>query len=590
MQDADHDGKADGVLVTFSERIRHMSDTKKPFPLGVAAYTVKSVGAAKGKTVLVKLAEKATADYAARPKTSYTRTRSKPVTDRAGNQAKKQTFSGTLAHGRDRDGDGYPSPADCGPDNGAVHPGAADAPDVGFVDSNCDGIDGNEAAAVFVSPSGSDLNSGLTRSQPKATLNAALDTGAVVARSQLYVASGTYPSLAARSAFSLYGGYDPATWQRSTALGNTTVIAGSPQAVLADGDTGVAFQLMRLNGTAPVGAGQNAYGLRAINGSSITLEAVTVTSGAGTAGANGGSGGSGSPGTSGIPGGTGGGATGTGGPGAPSGVAGSGGNGGFGVVSGNGNPGTSGSAGPSSGGAGGSFGGGGVFANCFDGNATDGAPGSPGGPGASGGTGNAGTQSTAASGATWVGSSGTAGGTGRPGGGGGGGGAGGGVSGIFSVCAARDGGGGGGGGSGGTGGSGGGGGPYGGGSFGIYLFNSSANVVSGSIQPGAGGRGGDGGSGGSGASGGAGGAGGAEGCPRCGFGASGGIGGSGGTGGAGAGGAGGPSIGIFMRGTATSTVSPATAFTLGGGGAGGTFPGGGGQAATGLAANTLSAP
>ena len=31
-------------------------------------------------------------------------------------------------------------------------PGAADKPDLGFVDSNCDGIDGDKAAALFVAP------------------------------------------------------------------------------------------------------------------------------------------------------------------------------------------------------------------------------------------------------------------------------------------------------------------------------------------------------------------------------------------------------------------------------------------------------
>ena len=170
----------------------------------------------------------------------------------------------------DGDGDGSMAPADCAPDNPAVHPAAADQPDLAFADTNCDGIDGREAGAVFVSPTGSDANSGLTRSQPKATLSAATSTALSVARTQIYVASGTYSSLAAQTGISLYGGYDPVTWQRSSALGASTVISGSPQAVFADGDTGVLLQLLALNGSAGPGLGQSAYGLRAVNGSSVT--------------------------------------------------------------------------------------------------------------------------------------------------------------------------------------------------------------------------------------------------------------------------------------------------------------------------------
>ena len=162
---------------------------------------------------------------------------------------------------------------------------------------------------------------------------------------------------------------------------------------------------------------------------------------------------------------------------------------------------------------------------------------------------------------------------GRPGGGGGGGGAGGGVSSVFSVCAARDGGGGGGGGSGGGGGFAGSAGSFGGGSFGIYLYNSSANLISGSIVTGNGGPGGVGGSGGPGASGGVGGGGGPEGCARCGSGGNGGAGGAGGVGGSGGGGAGGPSIGVFNRGSGTMTVT-GTTINVGSGGAGGSTPGG----------------
>jgi hypothetical protein len=53
----------------------------------------------------------------------------------------------------DYDGDGF-SAGDCGPLDPAVHPGAADAPDLAFEDLDCDGIDGSAAGAFFVSTTG----------------------------------------------------------------------------------------------------------------------------------------------------------------------------------------------------------------------------------------------------------------------------------------------------------------------------------------------------------------------------------------------------------------------------------------------------
>ena len=96
------------------------------------------------------------------PSIRYLRTKAQPVEDRAGNQAAVQAFTqGRREPGRaaasapppppppasDRDGDGVPDAQDCGPADAAIKPGAADAPDLAFVDSNCDGIDGTETKA-----------------------------------------------------------------------------------------------------------------------------------------------------------------------------------------------------------------------------------------------------------------------------------------------------------------------------------------------------------------------------------------------------------------------------------------------------------
>ncbi len=298
VQDLDHDGRADAVLVTFSEKVRHSADTKKPFPFAVAGYKVKSVGAAKGKTVLVKLAEKLIPDGAVHPKVTYKRTTSKPVRDRAGNQAKAGGFTrtkpfdavppdtaitggptGTVASREatlafsseasatfeckldlgafapcaggqayaaltdgahsfqvravdragnrdptpaerawsvDGDGDGSLAPADCAPDDPAVHPGAADEPDTAFVDDNCDGIDGDKAQAVFVALDGTDVGGTCGGFEsPCRTINFAQSRATALGRPHVYISTGTYSGgVSVANGLELYGGYT-AAWVRT---------------------------------------------------------------------------------------------------------------------------------------------------------------------------------------------------------------------------------------------------------------------------------------------------------------------------------------------------------------------------------------
>ena len=64
----------------------------------------------------------------------------------------------------------------------------------------------------------------------------------------VYVISDTYTeSVAVADNVGIYGGY-AADGSRSRA--NTTVIHGAPQAVFAEGDTGIVLQLLTLDGSA----------------------------------------------------------------------------------------------------------------------------------------------------------------------------------------------------------------------------------------------------------------------------------------------------------------------------------------------------
>ncbi len=599
VQDTDRDGQADRVALTYSSRIRHVRDRDGRYPLAVAGYRIRFVGAASGRTLPIALVERGRPDTFARPSIRYRRTRLQPVRGLTRIEAVAQLFRAARPHGNaaptppplappappatppgpptplDGDGDGTPDTQDCAPRNPAVHPKAADLPDLTFLDSNCDGIDGTEKDAVFASPLGKDTDPG-TREKPMRQIDAAV-RAAVGKRRYVLAAAGNYSRVDLATGVGVFGGYVADRWSvRSTSL--VTLIEGAPEAILATGVTDVELQLLSAKGDVPVGTpGASAYGVRAVGGASLRLRQVIVSAAAGapgragTPGAPGAEGGSGAQGSQGAcdsnvkaPGGMGG----------TSRTGRDGGKGGDGRYEERGQDGAPGVVG-TPGGKGGKDGIAGV----------DGSPGASGTPGAAGPGSAGGSGSPERASSSWRGMDGIEGIYGAPGNGGGGGGAGGGQDDLTSINGTGNAGGGGGGG--GAGGRGGGGGLAGGGSFGIYLYNSSVAVTGGSITAGnggVGGRGGDGGLGGRGGSGGPG----RRYCPNeIASGARGGNGGAGGHGGGGGGGAGGPSIGIIKLGAATANLSLSdtkVAFgSPGAGGAIGSAVAGGSSAAAGLA-------
>jgi hypothetical protein len=603
MLDADRDARADRIRLTYSVPVRHAADRDGRYPFRVAGYRIRSAGAASGNRLVLLLGEKARPDPKAHPAIRYVRTRSQPVVAWTGLQAAGQLFRGTRAHRRtpppgtitappatttpattvttpptttptttptaaaDADRDGYPDARDCAPRDAKIHPGAPDLPDLAFVDSNCDAIDGTEADAIFASPKGSDADPG-TKEKPKRQIQAAV--AAAAGRNRYVLAAvGSYAHVTAASGVDVYGGYDPDSWKRQDDA--QTSIVGAPEGVLADGARDVLLQLLAIRG---VNNGASAYGIRAINGANLRLQGADVSAGpgaAGAAGASGATGRSGSPGQKGANGACDSNVKATGGAGGASPVGrdgGKGGDGKYASAGGDGEKGIVGTPGGKGGWASRTEGGQGYAGD-------DGQHGSNGAPGSAG---QGGTNATTFASATWRGRGGVEGGYGAPGNGGGGGGAGGAQTGVFVIDGTGDGGGGGGGG--GEGGRGGGGGQPGGGSFGVYLYSSSLAAEKSSIRAGSGGAGGRGGDGGPGGQGGAGG-------PRnlycykeVGPGGSGGRGGNGGQGGGGGGGAGGPSVGVFKIGSATGNLTlTETVVTAGAPGPGGATGAGGYPAA-----------
>jgi CARDB protein len=485
------------------------------------------------------------------------------------------------ASSADSDHDGFPDGVDCAPSKAAIHPGATDTPDLDFIDSNCDGIDGDAAAAVFVSPTGSDASPG-TMNRPLRTLAAAV-AAADARNKDVYAAAGTYgEELRLASRVSVYGGYT-ASWRRSlsapTRIAGAVTGSGDAEAALALNITGqTTIQLVTLAPGSPVASGASSYGLRGVHSPGLRIEHASVIAAPGVTGAPGADGSAGAPGGNGVDADqvSGGGSVGAGG---TSPIGRPGGHGGSPEANDFGNRGEPGQATVADpwhrmGGPGG-WGG-------FPGSGhTAGSPGYAGDSGVFRGDGDGGRSGNAAAGSgRWQGRDGDAGQRGSDGHGGGGGGGGGADD--CTLCDGAYGGGGGGGGGGGQGGGFGVGGQHGGGSFGIFLVDSSGAVVRDSTVTAA--NGAAGGRGGAGALGGAGGLGGLGGIPNdsddASPGGAGGLGGAGGRGGSGGGGAGGPSaaiVGLTPAGTPGTTVHH---------GAGG--PGGGGGAAIGAAADYLA--
>ncbi len=472
----------------------------------------------------------------------------------------------------------------------------ADDPDGSFLDSDCDGIDGDRERGIFVSiASGVDnATCGLDLATPCRTITYGLGRGVIESRRDVFVQAGRYDEVVnLRDGVRIFGGYSD-TWVRAARVtsGHRTEIAGSLDSrdmqfmTIRARDLAVGAMLENLYvlgpdamGTTSEG-GRSSYAIHA-SGSRVELVRVSVVAGAGADGA------AGATGMDAIS------------TGATSGMHGVGGSAAERYSTacdtsreGGGTAGSNGTC-ASTGGSGGSGGsmdsdcgvfslnlnarGGVAGTNASDSTGSFGRLGGGGGlcaagePGTEGrvqngaaGAGAAGTSGRLVSG-FWAGNLGSPGATGSGGTAGGGGG---GAGGCDDGTDSRGGGGGGGGAGGCAARSGGGGGTPGGGSFGVFAVAGSTIMASDcDVARGTGGRGGAGGVGGRGQSGGVGGDGGSASRGTDG-GGRGGDGGHGGHGGGGGGGAGGSAFAYATAGG--SSVMESCTESGGAGGTGGT--------------------
>ena len=425
---------------------------------------------------------------------------------------------------------------------------ADDDPDPDFLDTNCDGQDGNASIAIFVDvQSGSDSSPG-SPDAPVKTIAEGISKAQQFQKPHVYVSKGYYAQqVVLQQGIKVFGKFDRETgWTRSHT--NVTEIHGGTTAARCSGVTAATtfsgFAVIAQSNTAP---GGSSIGLLINNCPGLLLEDLEIIVGNGGNGAAGGNGGNGAAGANGEKGSS----------GCEYGASGlicfgcgscSRPQGGQGGTSPCGRTGGKGGAGGSSDGSGASGlpGVGGAQGGIGGGKTGNGQAGLSGGPGGAGDHGTGGTGLGKLTAAGYDSAVGKPGDTGVHGGGGGGAGAGGGDNpDLFNCCETygSSGGGGGGGGCGGEGGNGGGGA---GGSIGVALVYGPLALHDVHISTGNGGTGGGGGLGGYGGPAGSGGAGGDKGDnDDQGLGAKGGNGGGGGKGGNGGGGGGGPTLGMF---------------------------------------------
>ena len=94
MKDANGDGHPDRVVLTYNERIKHRADKDGRYPFEVKGYKIRKVTRAKGRKLTIVLKGN---DGPARPAITYKRSARQPVKDKAGNQARKQSFTNVIA-------------------------------------------------------------------------------------------------------------------------------------------------------------------------------------------------------------------------------------------------------------------------------------------------------------------------------------------------------------------------------------------------------------------------------------------------------------------------------------------------------------
>lgn len=75
LLDADRDGRADRLRITYDERVRHRRDADRPYSFRVVGRRIRAVGSARRNALVLVLVERAGGRSSDAPAVSYRRTR-----------------------------------------------------------------------------------------------------------------------------------------------------------------------------------------------------------------------------------------------------------------------------------------------------------------------------------------------------------------------------------------------------------------------------------------------------------------------------------------------------------------------------------
>jgi hypothetical protein len=179
---------------------------------------------------------------------------------------------------------------ECTPADGGAGPdgagGSEASPDVGGCDPSKSPSEEAcvvaETYGVFVSPAGSDSNTG-TRSAPVATLGHGMDVAKATGK-RVYVCAGSFGEElvigASRDGVNVYGGLDCAGW--TYGAGNRVVVAplGSGYALELEGlQTGVTLEDLEFDSQSAPSPGASSIAAFASNSQNVVLERVTLVAG-----------------------------------------------------------------------------------------------------------------------------------------------------------------------------------------------------------------------------------------------------------------------------------------------------------------------
>ncbi|MGC8927496.1 MAG: choice-of-anchor D domain-containing protein [Myxococcota bacterium] len=177
-----------------------------------------------------------------------------------------------------------------------------DEPDDGFIDANCDGIDGEITKGLFVDvQGGSDSNDG-SINNPLKTIGAAIaKAGSIPQVKYILVSEGNYyENFSLNKAVGIYGGYSRSNnWSRSDSY-KVNIYPSQEGILVSNVSSTLLFDRLNIASRDAADASSSSYGMKIINSSNMKIHKCSIKAGRGAngvAGTNGDNGTSNDPST-----------------------------------------------------------------------------------------------------------------------------------------------------------------------------------------------------------------------------------------------------------------------------------------------------